>query len=501
MHTCNFLLTVKKVANYYGRHTKGGFVKNSLILGALLAAAIPAAQAAPPASAAVQTRTCHLPGVEEALRCLKLPVALVPGKPETLALHVTIAPALREGARADPLFVLAGGPGQAGSDVLLLLANAFKRVRPTRDIVFIDQRGTGLSGRLECKSDLEEDVKLTDAQVDAELKRCIDATRAPFAAYTTANAANDIDAVRRALGYGKINVWGGSYGTRLAQVYARAYPDSVRALVLDGVAAPDQVIPAGGRDGQAALDKLFEQCAADAPCNKAYPNLRADFTTLVTKLDAAPLKLSLPDPRTAQTVDTTMTSARLLDTARNMLYSPADARRLPFLVHSAAQGRWQPFVARRNLAADFSAEGSPATLMHLAVVCAEDVPRLTPALAASDASPLTRALAARLPAMCAAMNVPPVPYKEPTRIAAPALLLSGALDPVTPPHRAATAARFMDKAQHVVVANVGHGVSQLGCAPRLLRSFLDQPEAKLDSGCLAEIPPPTFQLGSAGPQP
>ncbi|WP_296944730.1 alpha/beta fold hydrolase [uncultured Massilia sp.] len=480
-------------------------MKTSLILGVLLAAAIPAAQAAPPPepapAPAAQTRTCHLPGVEEALRCLKLPVVLEPGKPGTLALHVTIAPALRQGARPDPLFVLAGGPGQAGSDVLGLLSTAFKRVRPTRDIVFIDQRGTGLSGRLECKSNLDEDVKLTDDQVDAELKRCIAASKAPFAAYTTANAANDIEAVRRALGYGKINLWGGSYGTRLAQAYARAWPDSVRALVLDGVAAPDQVIPAGGRDGQAALDKLFEQCALDAPCRKAYPNLRADFAALVARLDAAPLKLNLPDPRTAQPVDTTMTSARLLDTARNMLYAPADARRLPFLVDSAARGRWQPFVARRNLAADFSAEGSPATLLHLAVVCAEDMPRFTPALVASDASPLTRALGQRMPGMCAAMNVPPVPYKEPTPIAAPALLLSGALDPVTPPHRAASAARFMPHAQSVTVTNVGHGVSQLGCAPRLLRTFLDQPGAKLDAACLEEIPPPTFQLGSAGPQP
>ena len=146
--------------------------------------------------------------------------------------------------------------------------------------------------------------------------------------------------------------------------------------------------------------------------------------------------------------------------------------------------------------------GKPAaTLLHLAVVCAEDMPRFTPALVASDASPLTRALGQRMPGMCAAMNVPPVPDKEPTPIAAPALLLSGALDPVTPPHRAASAARFMPHAQSVTVTNVGHGVSQLGCAPRLLRTFLDQPGAKLDAACLEEIPPPTFQLGSAGPQP
>jgi pimeloyl-ACP methyl ester carboxylesterase len=478
-------------------------VKSSLFLGVLLMAALPAAPAAQAAPAPAEQRSCHMPGVEDALRCVKLPVALDYAKPSagTLSLHVTVAPALREGARPDPLFVLAGGPGEAGSDVLPLLSTAFRRVRATRDIVFIDQRGTGLSGRLECEAGAEDDATVSDEQVDAAMRKCIAASKTPFADYTTANAARDIEQVRRALGYGRINLWGGSYGTRLGQVYARRYPSSVRALILDAVAAPGQVIPAGGRDSQAALDRLFQQCAQEAACHKAYPNLRAEYDGLVAKLDAGPVKLSLPDPRTAQQVDTVMSSARLLGTVHSMLYSPGDARRLPFLVHSAAQGRWQPFVARRNLAADFNAEGSPATLLHLAVVCAEDIPRLTPALAASDASPLTRAITERLPGLCKAMNVPAVPYTQPSRIDAPALLLSGGQDPVTPQHRAEDAARFMTHAQLLTAPNVGHGVSQLGCAPRLLRSFLDRPQDKLDGACLKEIPAPTFQLGSAGPQP
>jgi pimeloyl-ACP methyl ester carboxylesterase len=473
-------------------------VKYSLILGALLlAAALPAAaQAAPP-----KARNCHLPGVEDTLRCLKLPVPLDPARPgQTLQLHVTVAPALRAGARVDPLFVLAGGPGEAGSEVLPLLNTALQRVRATRDIVFIDQRGTGLSGKLECDSGPDDDSVLSDEQIDAMLRRCIAASKAPLSAYTTANAARDIEQVRRALGYGKINLWGGSYGTRLGQAYARAFPDQVRALILDAVAAPDQVIPAGGRDSQAALDKLFAQCQQDAACNKAYPGLRAEFGELVARVDKG-LKVSLSDPRTARPVDITMTSARLLGTVHNMLYAPADARRLPFLVHSAAQGRWQPFIARRNVGADYNAEGSPATLLYLAVVCAEDLPRLTPALAAGDAAPLTRDFIARLPGLCRTMNVPAVPWTEPARIDAPALLLSGALDPVTPPHRAASAARTMARAQHLTAPNVGHGVSQLGCAPRLLRAFLDRPDQKVDGRCLDEIPPPTFLLGSAGPQP
>jgi pimeloyl-ACP methyl ester carboxylesterase len=456
------------------------------------------------AAPAAKPRGCHLPGVEEALRCYMLPVTLAaPGGP-TLNLHVTVAPAFREAARSDPLFVLAGGPGEAGSDVLPLLSTAFRRVRATRDIVFIDQRGTGLSGRLDCPTRPEQETMI-EAQLDQEMFECIAAAKKrpaqPLSAYTTANAARDIEEVRQQLGYGKINVWGGSYGTRLGQAYARAYPASVRTLVLDGVAAPEQIIPAGGRDSQTALDNLFKTCAKDAACNQAYPNLRTEFDAVSARVDKGEVVIAMADPRTAQPVKLTMSSARYLGTIHSVLYSAPDTRRLPFLLHSAYLGHWEPFVARRNLANDFAADGSNAILLHLAVVCAEDMPRLTPALLASDAGVLTRTMIERMPAMCKAIDVPPAAWQAPTMIDAPALLFSGALDPVTPPHRAASAAKAMRNARHIVVANAGHGVSQLGCTPRLLRKFLDNPEKTLDATCLDEIPAPSFQLGNAGPQP
>ena len=461
-----------------------------------------ASSAVPNTPAGVHTRSCHLPGSEEALRCVSVPVALDYAAPNgvLLTLHVTIAPAFRESARPDPLFILAGGPGEAGTDVLALLNNTLRRARATRDIVFIDQRGTGLSGKLDCDSKPPRETA-SEAEVDAEVRACIARIRQPFAAYSTENAARDIEQVRLALGYRTINVWGGSYGTRLGQAYARAFPANVRSMVLDGVAAPDQVIPAGGRDAQAALDALFSQCAANPACRQAFPALRAEFSGLVDRLAAGAIQLELADPRTAQPVRLRMDSARFLGTVHSILYSPADSRRLPFLIHSAAQGRWEPFVARRNVAADFSADGSNALILYLAVICAEDFPRLTPALRAEDGSLLTAPMLQRLPGLCAAMKVPPVPLAAPAMIEAPVLMLSGALDPVTPPRRAAAAAKYMAHAQQLVVANAGHGISQLGCAPRLLREFLDRPEQPLKAQCLNEIPAPTFQLDSAGPQP
>lgn len=458
---------------------------------------------APVLAMAQPGKDCHLPGAEESLHCLRLAVPLdhhAPGA--TLSLHVAVAPALRESARRDPLFVLAGGPGEAGSDLVPLINTTFRKVRATRDIVLIDQRGTGLSGKLDCKPGKNAETA-TEDELLAETRDCVKGLNKPYKLYTTEQAARDIEAVRGALGYGRINLWGGSYGSRLAQAYARLFPGSVRALILDGVAAPDQVVPAGAHDAQAALDALFKQCGDDTVCATAFPNLHSEFDALAARLAKAPQSLSLPDPRTAETSKIEMTSMRFLGTVHNILYSQADSRRLPFLIHSAYQDRWAPFIARSNVSRDFSSEGGPAMPLHLAVVCAEDFPRLTPQLLAEDTkgSFLGAPEIMRIGQMCEAMAVPPVPYKEPAVIEAPVLLLSGSLDPVTPPRRAEAARKYMKNAQHLIVKNGGHIVSPLGCAPRLLREFLDQPAVPVKASCLGEIPAPTFQLNSAGPQP
>lgn len=468
----------------------------SLLTTLLLA--LPAAHAALPFQ---QGKTCHLPGIEEGLRCSFVQVPL-DGKGTFMSLHVTQAPALREAARPDPLFVLAGGPGQAGSDVVTLLGGALRKVRATRDIVFVDQRGTGRSGRLDCPgSDLAD--TLSDDAVDNAVMDCVNRSRTPLAAYTTANAADDIERVRVQLGYGKINVFGGSYGTRLAQAYARAYPASVRTLLLDGVAAPDQIIPAGGRDGQAALDALFDQCAKDAACARAYPALRSEFADLAAKVAAGPLQLDISNPRTAAPLHVTMNSRRFLTTVHNILYTALDGRRLPFLIHSAHQGRWEPFIARSNAAGDYSADGKLSPLLYLAVTCPEDLARLTPELMNDDAkgSFMGTPQTGRLLQLCRLLKLPAAPKASDAMIDAPVLMLSGGLDPVTPPRRAVAAARTMRHAQHLVVASAGHGVSSLGCAPRLLREFVDTPNKPVDAACLAKLPAPAFVLGSAGPQP
>ena len=448
-------------------------------------------------------RPCHLPGSEEPLRCIDVPVALDHQAPQgaTLTLHVTLAPAFREAAKRDPLFVLAGGPGQAGSDTLMLLDASFRKVRATRDIVFIDQRGTGLSGKLDC-ANKDAHETLSEAQLADVFKQCIKNLKQPFAHFNTEQSARDVEQVRLAMGYDQINLWGSSYGTRLAQAYARRYPTGARALILDGVASPEQIVPAGGRDGQAALEAVFQQCAKDQACAAAYPGLRAEFDTLLARARAGTIALDFPHPRTALPTRRVLSNRIFTGTVHSVLYSAPDSRRLPFLIHSAYQGNWGPFLARGYAATDFSLEGPVASVMHLAVICAEDVPRLSPELLVSDErNSFLAGSAKRIADLCPLINVPAIAWRAPVRLTAPALLLSGALDPVTPPHRAASAANLMPSAQHIVVANAGHGISHLGCAPRLLREFLDQPFLPLAAQCLTQLPAGSFQLGSAGAQP
>jgi pimeloyl-ACP methyl ester carboxylesterase len=455
------------------------------------------------AAAASQSRTCHLPGHEEPLRCITIPVPLDYRQPagDKLALHVTIAPAFRQPSRSDPLFVLAGGPGQAGSDILMLLDGTFRKVRATRDIVFIDQRGTGLSGKLDCDNTKSLD-ELPLAEQEKIVAACLRSLDKPYAFYTTANSARDLERIRTTLGYGPVNVWGASYGTRLAQAYARSYPASVRALTLDGVASPEQIIFAWGADAQASLDGVFRQCELDRGCHRVFPEVRTQFKSLLQRVNAGEIKLDYSHPRTTTRTRTTLEAPAFLQTIRTALYSPNTRNRIPFLIDSAGKGNWSPFVAQMHAMSDVAMNSVSLGLM-LSVVCAEDMPRLTSAVVAEEerVSFLAGMEVKTIPAWCRYVNVPAIKYEEPKAIDAPVLLLSGATDPVTPPHRAGETMKHMTHAQHFVVRNGGHVVSPLGCAPKLLREFLDRPGQPLDAQCLRDIPPVGFQLGAAGPQP
>ncbi len=223
---------------------------------------------------------------------------------------------------------------------------------------------------------------------------------------------------------------------------------------------------------------------------------------MLARVNNGDVHLDFYHPRTANHIQMQLRPGRFLQTVRTVLYSPDAANRLPFLIDSADKGNWNPFVAQMYSVSDFSLEG-PAIGLMLSVTCAEDIPRVTPSIVAEEER--NSFLAGRevkfLSQVCQALNIPAIAYREAGAINAPVLLLSGALDPVTPPRRAEAAAKHMTHAQHFVVENGGHIVSQSGCAPRLLREFLDRPDVPLVATCLKDIPRNGFQLGAAGPHP
>ncbi len=250
-----------------------------------------------------------------------------------ITLRVVVLPALSINTASDPVFILAGGPGQAASELTEAIRVPFRQVNRDRDLVFVDQRGTGGSNPLTCELDEEapEDALLLDpmadellrARVVEQLGACVASLDADPRFYTTPIAMDDLDDVREALGYDTINLWGGSYGTRAGLVFLRRHPDRVRTAILDGVAPVAMKLPLYmGMDAARALDLLLEDCAADAGCHAAYPDLGAELQAVLATLEEGPVRQTLAHPRTGRPAEVVVSRTSLASSVRAPLYSP-----------------------------------------------------------------------------------------------------------------------------------------------------------------------------------
>jgi pimeloyl-ACP methyl ester carboxylesterase len=302
--------------------------------------------------------------------------------------------------------------------------------------------------------------------------------------------------VRAALGAERINLIGGSYGTRAGLEYARQFPQRVRRLVLDGVAPPDMALPATfSPDGQAALNAVFAACEADAGCRERHPRLRGRWRAFGATL---PKALPVTHPLTGAVETLTVTRDLLAAQLRLPLYVPALAAALPAAMEHALRGDLGPLLAM-SLGLSARRESQLAMGMHFSVVCAEDLPRMAQAQEPPGADFGTQfaELYTRLCADWPRGSVPPAFYRVPT-LAAPSLVLSGGADPVTPPRHGARVAQALgDSARHVVVPQAGHGVMALPCLRDVLFRFVDaETDAaaqQLEAGCAAALPrPPAF---------
>jgi pimeloyl-ACP methyl ester carboxylesterase len=423
-----------------------------------------------------------------------------------IALKILVLPALKQDYAHDPLFILAGGPGQGATELVDQLQEIFRPIEMGRDIVVLDQRGTGNSNPLECKTDreIESQADPTAAMVN-RLHACLDSYKkiADVTKYTTEIAMADLDDVRQFLGYSKINLYGGSYGTRVAMVYARRHPGHTRAVILDGVAPTDMELPLFfARDSQRALDLLLQDCERDTACNLRFPNLRQRLQVLLARLSVHPQHIRYADPRTGLQREMDLRRFTLTSILFAALYSPEMASTVPLLIEQAEQGNFSGFLALR--AAYDPITKNMAQGMHFSVVCSEDAPRIEPGAVKRES------VGTFLGAEMAEARLKPCEFWPPAKIEPayyvnspsniPALILSGELDPVTPPSWGQRVASQWKNSRHIVVPGTGHGTLASGCVMKLMAEFLNEDDAsKLDTSCVEHLKRPPFFLDPSGP--
>lgn len=421
-------------------------------------------------------------------------------------LTIVVLPAVGNRPKPDPLFFLAGGPGQAAAQMARELAGLLQTIQRDRDIVLVDQRGTGKSHPLNCRSDDDtlRSLSESDDASMARLRRCLDHLDADVRQYTTPIAMDDLDDVRAYLGYDRINLYGVSYGTRAALVYLRRHGSHVRTITLDGVAPMNMHIPLfAARDAQQALDGLLHDCDADASCRATYPGLAQRVRALVARVAANPPHVRLKHPRTGVEEDVVINDRFLPTVLLGALYSPITASVVPALIARAEQDDFQGLAA---LAFAGDQSESVSVGMQLSVLCSEDAPRLAEADVAKQADGTVFGMALAEGQLRACSFWPKghidASYYAPVVSDVPALVLSGGSDPVTPPRWGAEVASHLRNARHVIVPASGHGVITTPCGAPLVAAFIDRASARdLDTSCLQRLRRPPFFVTPAGPDP
>lgn len=479
---------------------------HALCLMSLLVVA-PLAKAAP----ALTFSDCQIGAADAAThlqaRCATLSVPEDREHPagKHIGLFVAVLKARASKPAADPLFFIAGGPGQASSEAFVLESPAFDRVRADHDIVLLDQRGTGSSNRMDCPRTLGRD--LSDAALADAVASCLKQLPGDPRFYTTSVAVQDLDDVRAALGYDSIDLYGVSYGTRVALEYLREFPARTRSAVLDGVVPADLAIgPDVSLDAQQALSLIFDRCRADAACHKAFPDPAGDFITLQNELTGHQVTVALRDPLTGAPRDEAVSWQQMAQAVRLMSYQSETASLLPLLIHQAAARDYAPLLSTALL---FTGEidSGFAQGMGNAVLCTEDAPYYQADVLGQVARRETYMGTTNLETLVKGCRDWPrgviaKDFKQPVVSDRPVLLLSGADDPITPAANAVRAAKTLSDSLSIVVPGQGHGNVYRGCVPRLMADFIDAASPKgLDTSCIKDIQPFPFFVNFSGPTP
>jgi pimeloyl-ACP methyl ester carboxylesterase len=491
-------------------------------LAAALLLAAPPAHAAPlpQRTEAFQPAECMFdlpPGFAEGqdVECGYLTVPARHAEPAAgdIRLAVAIIKALGANRKPDPLVMMQGGPGGSTIDTytqLLASPNALV-LRNERDIVLFDQRGTlhsepsllcpeqiGLvEDTIERRLTREENLRLSLEVTEACRARLV-AEGVDLAAFNSLENAADVEALRVALGYEQINLYGVSYGTQLAQHVMRLYPEGLRSVTLDAV-VPLSLNVNGeiAQSAERALGELFAACAADAACDRAYPELEQVFFDTVDRLNQEPARVPVTDAETGRTFSAVLDGDSLYQVIFQLLYASEILPALPKIIYDARDDEFG-FLAERLLPLILF-DRTIAIGMYSSVTCAEDadltlqdldLQGVRPQIA--DNAELTTEF---LLQSCAIWDVPALDPGVDAALTSdiPTLLLSGRFDPITPPPYADIVAEGLGNSFGVVFGDGGHGqIGTRACPNSVLLSFLNDPETQPEWGCAAELQAPAF---------
>jgi len=486
---------------------------NKFILHAvLLMSALPTAVLALPDSNQIEFSNCslELPGTNLTAnaRCGSLEVAENPAEPagKRITLKIAIAPATGKAAKSDPVFFFAGGPGQAASETWVIIRSTLNKIRKSRDIVMIDQRGTGGSNKLACESEVEEDL---NQEIDLDLireetEKCLSDLTGDPRFYTTSIAMGDYNLVREAMGYDKINIMGVSYGTRAAQVYLRLFPETVRSVTLDSV-VPMQL--ALGQEHAPMLDRsvqaVFKDCAGDESCNSLFPHQAEELNTLFTQLRDEPRQITIINPVSGEQQEMRLTADTLGVALRFLSYASETQALIPLLVHEALTTGDLSRLASQALLIMTGLNEMLSKGMELSVMCSEDFPFMD--LSADYSHTLMGNLMLDIIGLqCKIWPRGEVPedFHQPVHSDLPVLLMSGGRDPVTPAHYAAQTAETFPNSLNLVARGQAHSVMKNICLRDITTEFIEKGSVEnLDTACVEHIQPAPFFTSLLGPDP
>ena len=452
----------------------------------------------------LRLENCHVNGIRQQVQCGTLVTPEDYEKPDGVQIDINfvVLPAIDNSKEKLPLMFLAGGPGQAATELASHIYRGFNEIRKTRDLILIDQRGTGKSHALQCEDSLEVDpyTSLPEDFSITDIEQCIAQLTGDLSQYNSENSIRDFDAVRAALDHQQVHIYGGSYGTRAGLVYMRMFPASLKSVVLDSVGPIEVPIGLFGKSAEQSFIKLIENCQNETSCAGQYPDLAKEFSAITDKLLQAPVTVEIAHPRLGTKTAFTISNDKFISAIQMQLYSMETRSLVPLLIHQAYLGNYKPLA---GLIAQGEGGMGIYIGLHFNIVCNEDYPKISADMKVEDADNnfakgMSLVMVGKVCSVWPKYQ-PSNEFYQTVTADIPTLILSGELDPVTPASNGEKSHVNLPNSHHIISKNNAHIVASTTCGITIVNEFLEKQAPKeLDESCLEEIPDESFMVGLNG---